>query len=460
MSENQNEEMDEGSSSAEKSEANTSNGESEDQLIWPRGRGRKQRRITYLNFAKVFEIFPELNTDILCKLAELRDIRPSRVRGIVPDASAVQIAAFLQLAEDTATSRKRDRRESAEILTKSEFPEEREPVSPIGSVKGSSTEDVRVHTEFKCPTDVKSEFMDRLKKLIPPEDGGNVGKSVKFSEQFETKILNLLEAAKPKDFDVEHFEQVYNKLLKDPMARSQLENLHAARAHKYGYAEFGSKFWYKESKNISRKFKSQTDRRKFRIGLKGLIDFINQLNILDLEKLLDKGDTEGFKLLKMPTAVAPETFCKYLEHVPPLKLVEFVNRQKAENIRKALEKISALAHFSQSMADYFARDDALEPALAVVCEVLRNTEDIGGLMKKRGATFLSLAKPYEKERSSEDHVMSSSRKVPKSRSQKLPCFRFQKGNCRFSNCFFKHECSNCGSHNHGSDDCRRKRKKA
>ena len=249
--------------------------------------------------------------------------------------------------------------------------------------------------------------------------------------------MNLLEAAKPKDFDLEHFEHVYNKLLKDPMARSQLENLHAARAHKYGYAQFGSKFWYKESKNISRKFKSQTDRRKFRIGLKGLIDFINQLNILDLEKLLDKGDTEGFKLLKMPTAVAPETFCRYLEHVPPLKLVEFVDRQKAENIRKALAKISSLAHFSQSMADYFARDDALEPALAVVCEVLRNSEDIGGMMKKRGGTFLSLAQPYEKERSSEDHVMSSSRKVPKSGSQKLPCFRFQKGNCKFGNCFFQ-----------------------
>ena len=155
-----------------------------------------------------------------------------------------------------------------------------------------------------------------------------MSKSIKFSEQFERKILNLLEAAKPKDFDVEHFEHVYNKLLKDPMARSQLENLHAARAHKYGYAQFGSKFWYKESKNISRKLKSQADRQKFRIGLKGLMDFRNQLNIIDWEKLLEKGDPEGFKLLKMPTPVVPETFCKYLENVPPLKLIEFVNKKK------------------------------------------------------------------------------------------------------------------------------------
>ena len=104
-----------------------------------------------------------------------------------------------------------------------------------------------------------------MKKLIPPKDGGSGSKSIKFTDQFETKILSLLEAARPKEFDVEQFERVYNKLLKDPLARSQLENLHSARAHKYGYAQFGSKFWYKESKNIVRKLKSQTDRHKFRM---------------------------------------------------------------------------------------------------------------------------------------------------------------------------------------------------
>ena len=51
---------------------------------------------------------------------------------------------------------------------------------------------------------------------------------------------------------------------------------------------------------------------------------------------------------------------------PPIKISEFFNRDKAAEILKKLEKISSLAHFSQSMADYFARDDALEPALSVL----------------------------------------------------------------------------------------------
>ena len=87
----------------------------------------------------------------------------------------------------------------------------------------------------KVQADEKSQFWNQLKKLIPPEEGGNISKSIKFTDKFSTKILNLLAAAKPKEYDVEHFKLVYNKLLKDPMARSQLENLHAARARKCGY---------------------------------------------------------------------------------------------------------------------------------------------------------------------------------------------------------------------------------
>ena len=215
------------------------------------------------------------------------------------------------------------------MLKKDAIPVEQEWISLLGSLKELRVENPENTPKLECPTDPKSEFMEHLKKLIPPDNGGSDEESVNFTKQFQEKILNLLEAAKPnKDFDVEHFEHVYNKLLRDPLARAQLENIHAARAHKYGYAQFGSKFWYKESKNLARKFKSQTDRRKFRIGLKGLIDFINQLNIMDLEKLFEKGDAEGFKLLKMPTPGPPATFCKYWEKVP-LKHIEFVNRDKA-----------------------------------------------------------------------------------------------------------------------------------
>ena len=154
---------------------------------------------------------------------------------------------------------------------------------------------------------------------------------------------------------------------------------------------------------MASRFKTQADRRKFRAGLKGLVDFLNQLNIMDLEKSLQSGESEGFNFLKMPGQIHPETFCKYLKNVPPIKFIEFVNNQKATEIRTLLAKVSALAHFSQSMADFYAFDDALEPALAVICEVLRGNEDVGAVLKKRATTFLNLAQPYHKHRSEEDH---------------------------------------------------------
>ena len=112
------------------------------------------------------------------------------------------------------------------------------------------------------------------------------------------------------------------------------------------------------------------------------------------------------------------------------------------------------------MTDYFARDDALEPALAVICEVLRDSDDIGGLLDKKAASFLSLAQPYEKERSAEDHDMTSRKKVFKTANQKPACFSFQKGVCYFKNCHYKHECTKCGSGSHGANKCPEKRHKS
>ena len=372
---------------------------------------------SFCHFKKVFEIFPELDTDVLCKLSEMVVISPSKVLKLVPNTSPAQLAEFLSVAEDSVSRRKIDRQEPPKVPKLAALENQGERISLLGDLKKLQVDTSVKAPKLACPTEEKSEFMDSLMKLIPPKNGGKQGSSVDFSEQFQSKILNLLEAAHPnKELGVEHFEQIYEKLRRDPMARSRLESLYAAKAYKYGHAHLGRKCWYKEAQNIATKLKSQADRRKFRMGLKGLIDFINQLNIMDLEKELEKGESEGFKLLKMPTSAPTETFCKYLEHVPPLKLIEFMNQQKAANIRKLVTKISSLAHFSQSMGDYFAFDDALEPALAVVCEMLGNTEDFVGGLGKPGTSFLSLAQPYEKHRSPGDHDAAEEKKSHKSRS--------------------------------------------
>ena len=88
-----------------------------------------------------------------------------------------------------------------------------------------------------------------------------------------------------------------------------------------------------------------------------------------------------FKLLKIPAPISPVTIYNYLKEAPPIKIVKFFNQKKAADVLKTLKMVSSLAHFSQSMADYFARDDALKPALSVECEVLRNDQDVGAVLE-------------------------------------------------------------------------------
>ena len=84
-----------------------------------------------------------------------------------------------------------------------------------------------------------------------------------------------------------------------------------------------------------------------------------------------------------------------MENAPPIKILELVNERKAVDIRTLIRRISSMAHFSQSMADYYAHDDALGPAIAVVSEILQNNEDARAVMQKRATTFLGMAQSFK-----------------------------------------------------------------
>ena len=71
---------------------------------------------------------------VLCQLSELREQLPFKVRELVPGASAVQIAAFMNLVEEARLQRKKERREASLSLGRAR-PESIEPVSPVEAVE-------------------------------------------------------------------------------------------------------------------------------------------------------------------------------------------------------------------------------------------------------------------------------------------------------------------------------------
>ena len=326
-----------------------------------------------------------------------------------------------------------------------------------------------------------SPLSQKLERLLKSNEGGDEGSRFDFSNILQEKLIELLRSAPPAcDLETQNEERWFNKLRKDPATRTKIENIHSARAFKYGAAHFGPKAWYKETLGISKKLKCQQDRRKFRHGLKGDLQFLNQLNISDLEKEMNSGDAAALKLLKLQEPMAPADWCEVVKDVPPLKLLSLINSSKAEVISDLIQKISSLAHFSQSMTDYFAHDDALEPALAVLCEVLRTGPDIGAVLEKGQTNFLGLAQKYQKIRSSGDrdfdrnvaarstgvrtqatardrqkYTPRTSRQVSRFAPYPLGfCFDFQGASgCSRRQCSFKHECAKCESVDHGKSSC-------
>ena len=139
-------------------------------------------------------------------------------------------------------------------------------------------------------------------------------------------------------------------------------------------------------------------------------------------------------------------------------------------MEKIVETIDGVLNFGQSMSDYFAHDDALEPALAAVCEVLRSNPNIGSILDKRCTSFLALAQCYQKHSSHNDKDFCATisgkgtnfgRKPQNAAKNSIKrytrglCFNFQENGCfRGTACNFAHKCDKCGSYDHGANACK------
>ena len=124
------------------------------------------------------------------------EIAPSKVLRIVPEATTAQIADFLKVAEASMEAgRKRGRQESRGTPVQESVAEDNDAISLIGQLREPQQDHKHEGAALSCPTEEKSQLMNSLRKLVPPENGGNKETSVNFSEDFQKKILNLLDAA-------------------------------------------------------------------------------------------------------------------------------------------------------------------------------------------------------------------------------------------------------------------------
>ena len=326
-------------------------------------------------------------------------------------------------------------------------------------------------SEFPVPSPVEGSWTKRLRTLVQNAgvDSGSVQHDESEDENQSSEDKSNESVSKK---ELISNEALFKKLKSSISARSSLSAVHAARAHKYGHVQFGPKTWYKDSENISEKLTSQDDRKKFRQGLKSDVDFLNQLNLHDLVKYFI-GGKQNISTLNKSTRKKLGDIFECLKDVPLIDILKLIDPAKAGKIFTSIDKIVALAHFSQSMGNYYARDDSLDPALNVVCEALRGNFDIEYILRKRGGTFQSLASTYYHLRSSGDRDLSGPTHFSRNRgsrgtggyrsyTRKTPpssktCWEFDKNDrCSKRDCKFSHRCKRCGSKKHGERSFRKK----
>ena len=157
-----------------------------------------------------------------------------------------------------------------------------------------------------------------------------------------------------------------------------------------------------------------------------------------------------------------------------LSMMHNVDAKRCSTICAVLDRFSDNLDFSQSLAEYFATDDMLEPALMLITETLRRDPNLRKNL--HGGSFASNAMVYRHRASPLDHDINFS--CPRSRSspgttattkQKITnirdkkgfgkykygyCFRFQHtDNCDRPDCEFMHKCNTCDGTSHGETSC-------
>ena len=284
------------------------------------------------------------------------------------------------------------------------------------------------------------------------------------STNLKSQLLRKLLAADQSDNDDGEF--LFNKLQKNPHLRKSLSAVNRARAFKYGSRAFGHKKWYKENFDTREGLRTNEDRRKFRFGLKSNIDFLIQLDVLNLRAHLQdnsfnpQGVSQG-----APQLLSDGSF---------ISMMHNVDAKRCSTICAILDRISDNLDYSQSLAEYFATDDMLEPALMLITETLRRDPNLRKNL--HGGSFASNAMVYRHRASPLDHDVNFSRPrprpssnttaSPKNRATNIRnkkgfgkykygyCFRFQHtDDCDRPDCEFMHKCNTCDGTSHGETSC-------
>ena len=258
---------------------------------------------------------------------------------------------------------------------------------------------------------------------------------------------------------------LFNELKSFPNLRKSLASVNLAKSYEYGSKTFGKKSWYREDFDVGRTLRENQDRRAFRFGLKSNVDFLIQLDLENLRACLLEKKT-------LSTHIPSSELHPKIPDGSFFSLMKTMDNTKFGRFCSIFNRLISNVNFTQSLSEYFATDDMLEPALSVIAEAIRSGPDLGSIL--RGGSFSASSLTYRNRASYSDHDQSpktyrssrSSQNVRSSNNSRRSsskikseykfgyCFDFQEfGICKRSKCKYFHQCCICDSFAHGQTSC-------
>ena len=249
-------------------------------------------------------------------------------------------------------------------------------------------------------------------------------------------------------------------LRENKRARNNLAALHAARTCLFGARQLGNRKWYADKPGIAARLKSQTERRQFRLGLVANLAFYNKLNISDLQSALYSGDPSGLASLSATTPMTIPALRSAAVMAPPYDVLRIMAPEKAAVVESTLRQISALSDYVQALCGYLAGNEALEPAHAVICKLLRTGADFERAATTNPIHVAAAAIAPLCPHPDVDGVLKKKSLPARARraSNYCPqgyCFRFNRASCTSQSCGYRHLCAICHSPGHGRSTCPR-----
>ena len=249
-------------------------------------------------------------------------------------------------------------------------------------------------------------------------------------------------------------------------ARNSLSALHAARSCLFGDRQLGNRKWYSDRPGIASRLKTQTHRRQFRLGLVANLAFYNLLNQNDVHRLLHTGVDITVASFSEATKITLAHIAHSLQQAAPISLLRIFCPKKAQEIELALQRVSALAAYNQSLCGHLAASEALEPAHAAVTEVLRTGADFDRAYTFQPVHVAAQAIAHLCAKPDVDGVIPPKKKpkvkLEPTKKKRNPaggryrpgvCFAFQRGACALEPCRYQHVCGHCFAADHSGQAC-------